>query len=446
MRKKHETVCARSVMIRRASRDTSSSTSLLPSRRTAFASYDCSANIFRGEGRASDARFVVSASAEGSNWVSSASQSVVQPCPYAQVLESKGGGEETKQGTADTPVNIGKAYTQRSRGPVGPKAPPQQPELLVLVLDRAENTMDASNRTAADQGGEQTLPALSVGPTEHEPLSAGDDDDDDSNSEDDDTLDSPSIPTFKLPALAPQLGTLYLPSPVFAGSFLNLLEPTLAPDPRPSRPRASSTLSRTSVHMCEREPTLAYSRPREMADRRVRRAGREEEVWQACFPDVALELGVEEPSEWGEEEWRELGTFLEQKGYRVDSHAARSGVSPRAAVFVRLELMPRLQRSIKATRISDSLPLHLKLVPIDESSYELDVLEHLSSSSVRSNASSQRIIATVPLVGLVPLSEEWTAVLTERWEPVLSVSATDFPGFAKDVAAVRSHLTLASFH
>lgn len=121
-------------------------------------------------------------------------------------------------------------------------------------------------------------------------------------------------------------------------------------------------------------------------------------------------------------------------------------MSPRAAVFVRLELMPRLQRSIKATRISDSLPLHLKLVPIDESSYELDVLEHLSSSSVRSNASSQRIIATVPLVGLVPLSEDWTAVLTERWEPVLSVSATDFPGFAKDVAAVRSHLTLASFH
>lgn len=93
---------------------------------------------------------------------------------------------------------------------------------------------------------------------------------------------------------------------------------------------------------------------------------------------------------------------------------------------------------IKASRISDRLPLSIRLVPVDEGYEELDIIEHLSSSSIRSNATALGVIAMVPLVGFVPLSENWTAVVSESWDDVAlnKLNPSDFPVFVKDVVGV----------
>lgn len=204
-------------------------------------------------------------------------------------------------------------------------------------------------------------------------LDLGFDDDDNglSSDSDDEGVASSSrgrggLPTFKLPASPPQLDSLTLPSPIFGRSFVDLLEPLPASPPYPasasaglglgsstsgsrapgSRLRSGSAISRTSPfeqqqqqqQQRQREPTLIFSNPRAEADRRVRKEGatgtqREEEPFIGAFPDHdAMELGVENPSEWIDEEWKELAEFLGRRGYRIEGEPA--GVSPSRLVVV----------------------------------------------------------------------------------------------------------------
>lgn len=97
------------------------------------------------------------------------------------------------------------------------------------------------------------------------------------------------------------------------------------------------------------------------------------------------------------------------------------------------------QPNLRAHRISDSLQLSIFILPTEnDSSYELDVLEHLSSAGLRSNAKAQKVIPCVPLVGIVPMNEEWTVVLVERWE-VLDVSRferAELQGLFEDIVGV----------
>ncbi|KAL8277241.1 hypothetical protein RQP46_010310 [Phenoliferia psychrophenolica] len=287
-------------------------------------------------------------------------------------------------------------------------------------------------------------------------LDLGFDDDNGLSSDSDDEHGASSLPTFKLPASPPQLDSLTLPSPIFGRSFVDLLEPLPASPPSPSpgpaastglglgaastrapsRLRSGSAVSRTSPfdqqqqqyqsQPRQREPTLIFSNPRAEADRRVRKEGatgtqREEEPFIGAFPDHdAIDLGVEAPSEWIEEEWIELASFLARRGYKIEGEPAGS--------------------KVLATRQSDNLKLFLRLVPIDDISYELDVVEHLASAGVRSAARAHGVIAAVPTVGIIPVSEDWTAVFTERWSPLASVDRAAFPTFARDVVGAVSFL------
>ncbi|KAI5479300.1 hypothetical protein MNV49_003818 [Pseudohyphozyma bogoriensis] len=256
---------------------------------------------------------------------------------------------------------------------------------------------------------------------------ASDDDDDGSD-------DGGHLPKFRLPAAAPQLDSLSLPSPLFnSSSFVDLLSPfgtsSLAasssinnnPDSRPSsRLRTSSTAR--SFYDRGREPTLNFSRPRPLADTRKRREGRDEaDVFVAAFPDDELELGAEgEPAQWDDSTWHDVGAFLSERGYILEPRTASS--------------------SIPARRESDSLPLYLHVVPVDDVSFELDVLEYLAGAGLKTNAKAHGVVALVPVVGLVPLSEDWTAVLTERWDAPSSVPAAEFAKFAIDIVGLTESL------
>lgn len=158
----------------------------------------------------------------------------------------------------------------------------------------------------------------------------------DETASEDGSDDELELPTFKLPAEPPQLDSLSLPSPIFGRSFVDLLAPLPStpttpssigstshlPHRPPSRLRSGSALSRTSIYDRVREPTLQFSNPREEADRRVRRPGKDEDVFIGTFPDHEMELGVDSPPEWVDEEWKELGEFLLKRGYRVEGEPA----------------------------------------------------------------------------------------------------------------------------
>jgi hypothetical protein len=175
----------------------------------------------------------------------------------------------------------------------------------------------------------------------HEPSTSDseqDDDEDDGEGE-----DTAPLPYFNVVATAPpQLGSLSLPSPIFGRSFVDLLAtpaPPITPSHTgtgtrpPNRARTPSTPGRSSIsgglergHLV-REPTLNFSVPRAIADQRVRRVGREEDVFVAAFPDVEVQVGEEEPASWAEEEWSEVAAFLAERGYRVELKGGEDGVS-----------------------------------------------------------------------------------------------------------------------
>ncbi|KAK4706023.1 hypothetical protein P7C70_g175, partial [Phenoliferia sp. Uapishka_3] len=275
-------------------------------------------------------------------------------------------------------------------------------------------------------------PSSSLGRLNLEPESDVHSSDDDFQSDDE---GGSSAPRFTFPTSPPQIDSLSLPSPIFGRSFVDLLSP-LPPAPTPStsqgvggpstsrppsRLRTTSAISRNGVAERSSEMTLNFSNPRPEADVRVRKVGRkDEEPFISMFPDEQLEYGGSNPEDWRSEDWADLERFLKKRGYKVDGPAGRN--------------------NIPAVRESDSLALHLQLVPIDDISYELDVLEHLASAGVRSSAKSHGILATVPTIGIVPLSEEWTAVLTERWEALDCVEPASFPTFAKDIIGSVSFL------
>lgn len=131
------------------------------------------------------------------------------------------------------------------------------------------------------------------------------------------------------PPPLPQLATLSLPSPIFSShSVLDLLAPLRFDSPVSSSGRSTSTrvrsgsaISHTSTfsERRSREPTLTFSRPREVKDSRIRKKGRDEDPWVAVFPEAELELpGGEETLNWSEKLWNELREFLETRGYRVE--------------------------------------------------------------------------------------------------------------------------------
>lgn len=105
---------------------------------------------------------------------------------------------------------------------------------------------------------------------------------------------------------------------------------------------------------------------------------------------------------------------------------------------------PQITSPLLAKRKSDRLPLHATLVPADDAgSDELDVVERLSSLSLRTQAKAHGCLALVPVVGLVPLSAAWSAVLSERWpvlDPRSAVPAESFSKLAVDVTAAVAFL------
>lgn len=241
-------------------------------------------------------------------------------------------------------------------------------------------------------------------------------DEEEDEEEEDEGDNSSALPSFKLPTFAPQLDFLSLPSPIFGGSFVDLLSlpGTSTPDRPPSRLRTSSRVSVHDRH--DRAPTLNFSNPRPDADRRTRRAGKEEDCFVTAFPVDPLEVPVDDPARWGDADWEELKGFLLQRGYEVPAHQPKTG------------------RGAQAERVSDSLPLHLHLVPINDESWELDVVEYISSAGIRTKSQAQGVLACLPVVAIVAVSEDWTAVLVERWESPSSIA--NFGSFAKDVASV----------
>lgn len=96
------------------------------------------------------------------------------------------------------------------------------------------------------------------------------------------------------------------------------------------------------------------------------------------------------------------------------------------------------------SRRSDRLLLHLHLVPADDgASDELDVIERLGSLSLRTQARVHGSVAIVPVIGLVPLSEQWTAVLSERYSTLAEatkLSPDSFAALAKDITAAVAFL------
>ncbi|KAM0751226.1 hypothetical protein T439DRAFT_374092 [Meredithblackwellia eburnea MCA 4105] len=275
----------------------------------------------------------------------------------------------------------------------------------------------------------------------------------------DNEIEQEDLPSFTF-STAPQLGLLSLPSPNFGSSFVDLLSPSSSAPPLPtngtatgasrppSRLRASSTLSQSRVSVYNpngnglnqsthaREPTLNFSRPRQEADRRIRanlKKGRdEEEVFFARFPEVELELDFEGGG------MESLGVFLRERGYELEPDSSLEGT------FEKLDLVGDQLPSapLPCRRTSDSFPLHLHLVPTDSDT--LDILEHLSSPSIRSSARGKGLVPSVPVVGIVPLNAEWTAVVSERWD---SVTGEDMRKVG-DVGALLKDLTgaLAFLH
>ncbi|SCV70303.1 BQ2448_1697 [Microbotryum intermedium] len=314
---------------------------------------------------------------------------------------------------------------------------------------------------------------------------------DDSNDEDEPTLNkhglqepaaTPTATSHRfslLPPTAPQLGTLSLPSPVFGRSFVDLLGCSTAPShtkegyavlpvsstvpnyatphgsdrrvasPTPSigsnRPRRSSTLgSRSSrsnlrsfalrnvtVPATSFRPELAsvFTRPRPLKDDRIRlpdqrgitAAGQDEDhVFTAVFPEQGLDLEGELES-WGEQAWSRIRVFLLDRGYAVSPD----------------------DRS-QAVRTSDALELSLSIIPTD--SDELDIIELLSTPGARSNAAAQKVIPLVPVVGIVPFNEEWTAILFERWGPLPPVMGPDqAKRFVLGIVGAVAHLHAAHY-
>ncbi|GAA6022409.1 hypothetical protein JCM10207_004757 [Rhodosporidiobolus poonsookiae] len=215
--------------------------------------------------------------------------------------------------------------------------------------------------------------------------------------------DAPSSPIQRVPTLPLQLAALSLPFSGFGDSLADLLSPlqlstssarrrtlsrlSLGPggaaDGRTRRVSLFSNGGLGSVPSSSQAASPRLSAQPTTTDRRTRKDGREEEeVWSAPFPEEGegLEEWIDgrEVEEWSEEAWLKA----------------------------------------LASRLSDSLPLDLLFLPADaDSSYELDILEHLSLPSTRAQARrfldpGSRVLQ--PLVALVPLSVEWTAVLAER--------------------------------
>ncbi|KDE07425.1 hypothetical protein MVLG_02292 [Microbotryum lychnidis-dioicae p1A1 Lamole] len=279
-----------------------------------------------------------------------------------------------------------------------------------------------------------------------------------------------------LPPTAPQLGTLSLPSPIFGRSFVDLLACSSSPShskegeavlpgtstaanwhvtiqhgsdvraasPTPSisgnRPRRSSTLGSRSSRSNLRSsalrnvtvptppfrPELAsvFTRPRPLKDDRIRlgdqrgamaAAQDDDHVFTAVFPEQGLDLEGELES-WDEQAWSRIGAFLWERGYTV---------SP--------------SDWSQAVRTSDNLELSLSIIPTD--SDELDIIELLSTPGARSNATAQKVIPLVPVVGIVPFNEEWTAILFERWDPLPSiVGAEQAKNFVLGIVGAVGHL------
>lgn len=296
--------------------------------------------------------------------------------------------------------------------------------------------------------------------------------DDESESDDERDGITPSLRTNTLP---PQLGALELPSPVFGRSFVDLLDFStpasttpimtgLVPGPRAARQRTPSILDklRSSLYAPSsagpppqhlREPTLTFSVPRTLKDDRRRREGKDEDVWVGVFPspEEECELGDRvNVSEWGVAEWDEVRGFVEMRGYAIDEQSSWVGSQAVDSAAPRMQrLISSLsQPNLFAHRISDSLPLSVFIIPTDDdSSYELDVLEHLSSAGLRSKAKTMKTIPCVPLVGIVPMNEEWTAVLVERWEELgpSRIEGVEFQGLVEDIVGVSS-APLVHFH
>lgn len=107
----------------------------------------------------------------------------------------------------------------------------------------------------------------------------------------------------------------------------------------------------------------------------------------------------------------------------------------------------QIQLPLPVSRRSDRLLLHLHLVPADDgASDELDVVERLGSLSLKTQARVHGCQAIVPVVGLAPLSEHWTAVLSERFARLSEsskLSPEAFATLAKEVTAVSQALKIS---
>ncbi|GAA5933789.1 hypothetical protein JCM10213_008596 [Rhodosporidiobolus nylandii] len=261
--------------------------------------------------------------------------------------------------------------------------------------------------------------------------------------------EAPPVTRKRSPTLPPQLGALAFPSSTFGASLVDLLSPLASGSgletPRP-RPRAASRLSLgpsgdavtararrstlLSGALLPSQPTLTYSKPRSAVDERVRTDGKEEDVWTAPFPEeneLDELIDGREVEEWDQRALDGVRKVMRGRGYAVDLEGA-----------VGLE-------STSASRLSDGLYLSVLFLPCDsDSSYEVDILEHLSLPTSRTSAHKYLDgggAAVQPLVGIVPLSTEWTAVMTERWQPWDGkAQPEEVEQFAKDIVGAVTFL------
>ncbi|GAA5866243.1 hypothetical protein JCM1840_004053 [Sporobolomyces johnsonii] len=274
-----------------------------------------------------------------------------------------------------------------------------------------------------------SLDLPSISQTLDSPSHSGDPHDSDGDSR----ASSPGLPSFafdfpRLPPSPPHLG-LSLPSPEFGKSMIDLLGVGVGVGVEGSsggggerRPR---TRSRLSLAPGDEAPGggggVAAARTRRLTilsmhdglaggergsedtgrQRMDLRVGQDEGVWLAPYPEEGEGLdellGEVEPEEWSAEMREGVGRLLRSRGYE--------GVPDAAGAMS------------TAHRLSDALPLSLLILHVE--SPALDILEQLSLRPPPRTRTSKRKGAPVvqPVVGIVPLSQEWVAVLADaRWE------------------------------
>ncbi|GAA5900597.1 hypothetical protein JCM5296_005291 [Sporobolomyces johnsonii] len=271
-----------------------------------------------------------------------------------------------------------------------------------------------------------SLPSISLDlPSISQTLDSPTHGDDPRDSDGDSRASSPGLPSFafdfpRLPPSPPHLG-LSLPSPEFGKSMIDLLGVGVegASGGGERRPRTRSRLSlapgdeapgggggvaaartRRLTILSMHEGLAVGQRGSEDRGRQTKdlRVGQDEGVWLAPYPEEGEGLdellGQVEPEEWSAEMREGVSRLLRLRGYEAVPTAA-GATSP-------------------AHRLSDALPLSLLILHVE--SPALDILEQLS---LRPPGTRKRKNAPVvqPVVGIMPLSQEWVAVLADaRWE------------------------------